>query len=883
MSKPYKLHKVNSLPSTATEGDIYFVKSDKKIYVRTASGWEDFNGVPVNNLTTTTTGKALDAAQGYALKQAIDAAKIPQMQPAPYIPYEVTYGTAGYVTAPFLGINYRNSGKRDVLTSRGWQQLTDKDLILGPGTQLSPIDYILNPVTSLNMLNYLPAEQIILEVSLDGGSTWKSYREWYNENIANTPLMDSQYKNYKRSLFNNTSTFNISIPTKNNKKSVDCKLRVTFTAMQFNVPDGTPETEIVNYWKSDYVNICERYCRLNKFLINISTSGAPGIRCLHEIRKGNSDIWEECRTSEKMIGWTGWNSFPIGNKNDSISSCTFGGSTSQVNNYWCHRLTFFICGEKEESDDATIESQSSQDYLSIRSSIISILGFGYAYFMAPSYNKTNFPFYSDFLKQTHFLGNIFIQDSNNTIVASIEDNGNLYAKNIYEGNKVASNSLSNKYANKTYNAKSYEAINIKTDNSAESKAANVAAIKAYTDNLISLGVSLNNGFIIPVRVDSINYGVLVGSGSTPRLHGYINRDNTCNSLVIAVDGTAAMSQIQRAAESTLSTTSKTIVGAINELKTEAGMRDNDISAAQSQALSAQEEATDAKNKVTDLEKKIPTIDSALSDTSTNPVQNKILKTCLDNIADNVDAAADAVATLSNKETTIAGQKVKIGGEITAVQLTKGLRFPIRSVLNLLESDQSLSLSSFNAYLTENNLSLQDYFCAPTMIYRSEDDAEPKCGMMYNSPTSHCLTGIFDTGTDTVEFEDIQKIQFNTNSGTINIGNNGLAEVPSATINLSSVPTTSTPVTTTLNDYDYKQMTDLSIKKYVKFPNTMSVNNARTLMELTLMEKSEMIRLSGAEEVWTYVYQHICYYGGGIHVFEFSLNSDTKVLTAKMIM
>ena len=40
-----KFKKVNVLPSSGySEGDVYFVKSEKKIYVRTATGWEDYGG-----------------------------------------------------------------------------------------------------------------------------------------------------------------------------------------------------------------------------------------------------------------------------------------------------------------------------------------------------------------------------------------------------------------------------------------------------------------------------------------------------------------------------------------------------------------------------------------------------------------------------------------------------------------------------------------------------------------------------------------------------------------------------------------------------------------------------------------------------------------------
>lgn len=40
-----KFNKVKTLPTSGyNEGDVYFVKSEKKIYVRTATGWEDYSG-----------------------------------------------------------------------------------------------------------------------------------------------------------------------------------------------------------------------------------------------------------------------------------------------------------------------------------------------------------------------------------------------------------------------------------------------------------------------------------------------------------------------------------------------------------------------------------------------------------------------------------------------------------------------------------------------------------------------------------------------------------------------------------------------------------------------------------------------------------------------
>lgn len=294
------------------------------------------------------------------------------------------------------------------------------------------------------------------------------------------------------------------------------------------------------------------------------------------------------------------------------------------------------------------------------------------------------------------------------------------------------------------------------------------------------------------------------------------------------------------------------------------------------------------------------IDSTLSDTSTNPVQNKVIKVSLDNLNDNIEnvastanaanntattananakSALSKITALENKETTIAGQKVKIGGEVTPVQLTKGLKLPTRNVLSLLMSDASSCLSSFNTYLAENNVTISDYFCAPTMIYRDETDLEPYCGMMYNSPESNCLTGIFDTGTDTGDFTDICKIQFYPNNCNFNIGDSGISQVPSITIDVTTRPTTSSPVTVTLTDYQYNQMIDMGIKKYVSFRKVATVNNVGNIVELNFTNK--VISIVDSSE--NYVYQHICYYSGGMHIFEFNLNSGTKVLTAKMIM
>ena len=40
-----KFNKVKNLPTSEYNvGDVFFVSSEKKIYIRTASGWEEYNG-----------------------------------------------------------------------------------------------------------------------------------------------------------------------------------------------------------------------------------------------------------------------------------------------------------------------------------------------------------------------------------------------------------------------------------------------------------------------------------------------------------------------------------------------------------------------------------------------------------------------------------------------------------------------------------------------------------------------------------------------------------------------------------------------------------------------------------------------------------------------
>lgn len=78
-----------------------------------------------------------------------------------------------------------------------------------------------------------------------------------------------------------------------------------------------------------------------------------------------------------------------------------------------------------------------------------------------------------------------------------------------------------------------EAITIKTGNTPDDKAANVAAIKAYVDNLQALGVNTTKGFMVSVNVGSGYYGYMASHyvQSSYFLSGTIFKNNAGENYV----------------------------------------------------------------------------------------------------------------------------------------------------------------------------------------------------------------------------------------------------------------------------------------------------------------------------------------------------------------
>ena len=176
-----------------------------------------------------------------------------------------------------------------------------------------------------NRLLFLPADQIIIEKTTDGGTTW----------------VDGGFTNdQKRHLFAETQGTFIGVPLLDGVRNVNCGIRITITAMKYNVPDGTTETQKYNYWNSSYIKSQERYCQLKEIYFWVSTANA-GLSCKVERATGAaSTTWNTIYDSGSNFALTGWS----GNDYIRFGQGTFGGGTTQTGNYWNYRFTFFQRG-----------------------------------------------------------------------------------------------------------------------------------------------------------------------------------------------------------------------------------------------------------------------------------------------------------------------------------------------------------------------------------------------------------------------------------------------------------------------------------------------------------------------------------------------------------
>lgn len=173
------------------------------------------------------------------------------------------------------------------------------------------------------------------------------------------------------------------------------------------------------------------------------------------------------------------------------------------------------------------------------------------------------------LSGARFVGKSVVPDNGTVItgVLSYDDGGNyvglLYASGYtpYKAELTIDGSLTI-----TPLFSHLEAITIKTNNSTASKVANVAAIKAYVDNLTALGVDTTKGFLIPINVEGQGAGFISRLSGTDSYMGIMTSYGIPTfGIAVSVAGEYYSYRFQTDSDNSLTTTSKQIVGAINEV------------------------------------------------------------------------------------------------------------------------------------------------------------------------------------------------------------------------------------------------------------------------------------------------------------------------------
>lgn len=191
-----------------------------------------------------------------------------------------------------------------------------------------------------NRLAFLPADQIIIEKTTDGGVTW-----------VDAEISDAEKMNM---FIGSLTNANVYIPLKDGVRSTLCGIRVTITAMKYDVPQETIETEKYNYWNSNYVIKAERYCNLSGLYIWVTTISDRMSLKIEKATGGNSTNWIQIHNftsaDNTLRGWSGGNVI-----NNLSGNTTFGGSVNQTTNYWNYRFTFFTA---PTTDGGTVGNSS---------------------------------------------------------------------------------------------------------------------------------------------------------------------------------------------------------------------------------------------------------------------------------------------------------------------------------------------------------------------------------------------------------------------------------------------------------------------------------------------------------------------------------------------
>lgn len=254
-------------------------------------------------------------------------------------------------------------------------------------------------ITRANRLAFLPADQIVIEQTVDGGQTW-----------TDAGYTDSQ----KAYLFSGLKSGWFNIPQIDGKMNTLCGLRVTITANKYNVPTGTAETEKYKYWDDEHWITSERYCSLTDFWFWLSSSeNAISIK-IEAATRANPNSWTALFNHPEW-GANGWS----GSDYCRIPYARFGGGSGQPGQYCNYRFTFMT---KPSAGKDTLGTQ----FQTQTQGISSIMGYGEKVWVSPnSMMESDHLYYWDPAKNTTFTGSI------NTL-GKIKENGKNLTDSIME-------------------------------------------------------------------------------------------------------------------------------------------------------------------------------------------------------------------------------------------------------------------------------------------------------------------------------------------------------------------------------------------------------------------------------------------------------------------
>lgn len=237
------------------------------------------------------------------------------------------------------------------------------DLMSEPAIMSGAATLTQQPMVNLlraNRLAFLPADQVIIEQSVDGGTTWT----------------DAQVSDVnKAKLFAGNKDAGITIPLINGVRNTNAMIRITITAMKYNVPAGTAETEKYNYWNTNYILSQERYVNMKELYFWVS-SVLDRIWLSVEIAKpSSSTTWTQIYNTSnqgKYVALQGWS----GNDIVSFSPQFFGGSVTQTNQSWNWRLTFRTCTTDTTASGIFDNAKLSTSSTTAKQVIYAINGYG---------------------------------------------------------------------------------------------------------------------------------------------------------------------------------------------------------------------------------------------------------------------------------------------------------------------------------------------------------------------------------------------------------------------------------------------------------------------------------------------------------------------------